>query len=444
MSFLRSCAEMAPLAMRAARSVPRAPVVSKMMRELSTTPPRVDLPKVPTPRFRDMTVPDRQAFLATKFNIPPDCFDVIRVGDEHLATMNQNVIGGGVLPISLVLDVPITDVSQSPPTQKIVALPMMCSETSTVAAAQKGVDMARKTGGFFVKPADALMRGQVQLVARPGMSEEEAYNLREAVMTHKDALIEAINIQFPNMKARGGGAKDIECVILPPRDASEPWMFSVNMIADVCDSQGANWLNKAVTHLAPLIQRIVGKEAQTLLRILSNNGDLRVAEAWTTFPAEMLAVPGLSGAEMVDRILLADQYAHRDYMRGVTGDKGSVGNGGGSVVQAVDEDTRGYYAALSVFPDKPFTRYHKNEAGDLVGHVRMPTVAGLTGKRLPFAALMMQICAIKTAKDLSALIAVSSLSLSVCALRSLTDPRNITYHHEEKFVSQQTAPRIVI
>jgi hydroxymethylglutaryl-CoA reductase len=426
------CISMASALARGARPI---------VRQLATTP----VGKVPeVPKFRDMTPQQRLDFLSIKFNRPPEFFDVIRVGDEHLASMNQNVIGGAVFPLSLVLDVQITTVSQTPARPKLCALPLVCSETSTVAAAQKGTDMANKTGGFFVKPAEALMRAQVQLVGRQGISDDRVSQIKDDVLRHKEMLLDAINVQFPNMKARGGGAQDIQIVVLPPRNPSERWMWSVNVVADVCDSQGANWLNKVVTFVAPLIQRIIGDEAETLLRILSNNGDLRVAEAWATFPASMLAVPGISGAEMVERILLAANYAERDYMRGVTSDKGSVGNGGGSVVLAVDEDTRGYYAALSVFPERPFTRYRQDDAGDLVGHIRMPTVAGLTGKRLPFAALMMQMCEIDSAKVLSGYIAVASLALNVCALRSLTDPRNITYHHETRFVSQQTVSRIVI
>src|SRR5436190_6390372 len=86
-----------------------------------------------------------------------------------------------------------------------VLIPMAVEEPSVIAAVSLAAKIAREGGGFTVSADEPRMIGQVQVAE---LSNPEA--ARAAVLREKGQILAAANALHPAMKARGGGAKDLE------------------------------------------------------------------------------------------------------------------------------------------------------------------------------------------------------------------------------------------
>jgi hydroxymethylglutaryl-CoA reductase len=102
-------------------------------------------------------------------------------------------------------------------------------------------------------------------------------------------------------------------------------------------------------------------------------------------------------------------------------------NGVTAVVLATGNDTRAVeagahsYAAISG-SYKSLTRYEKNLDGDLVGSIEMPVAIGLVGGATrvhPVAKTAVKVLGVKSADDLSRIIAAVGLCQNFAALRAL-------------------------
>jgi hydroxymethylglutaryl-CoA reductase len=220
----------------------------------------------------------------------------------------------------------------------------------------------------------------------------------------------------PMLVKYGGGVKDIEVYVIDSRLGP---MVVTHLIVDCRDAMGANAVNTMAEALAPRIEQITG--GRVYLRIISNLADLRLARAKAVFRAE-----DIGGPEVVDGIILAAELAVVDSYRAATHNKGIM-NGVTAVVLATGNDTRAVEAGAHSFASRTgrymsLTRYERNRDGDLVGTIELPVAVGLVGGATrvhPVAKTAVKILGVKSADDLSRIIAAVGLCQNFAALRAL-------------------------
>ncbi len=317
--------------------------------------------------------------------------------------MTENVIGMFQVPLGIATNFVIDG--------REVLIPMATEEPSVIAAASNGARMARETGGFFTSSTGPVMRALIQAT---GIG--DPFAARQAILLHKDELMRMANDKDPMLVKYGGGVKDIEVYVI---DSKMGAMVVTHLIVDCRDAMGANAVNTMAEALAPRIEQITG--GRVYLRIISNLADLRLVRAKAVFKAEEIG-----GHEVVDGILLAAELAEVDPYRAATHNKGIM-NGVTSVVLATGNDTRAVEAGAHAFASidgryKSLTRYEKNRDGDLVGTIEMPVAVGLVGGATrvhPVAKTAVKILGVKSADELSRIIASVGLCQNFAALRAL-------------------------
>jgi hydroxymethylglutaryl-CoA reductase len=317
--------------------------------------------------------------------------------------MVENVVGMFQVPLGVATNFVIDG--------QEVLIPMATEEPSVIAAASNGARMAREGGGFVTTSTGPVMRAQIQAT---GII--DPYSARQAILHHKDELMKMANDKDPMLVRFGGGVKDIEVQVIDSRLGP---MVVTHLIVDCRDAMGANAVNTMAEALAPRIEQITG--GRVYLRIISNLADLRLARARAVFKAEVIG-----GHEVVDGILLAAELAQVDPYRAATHNKGIM-NGVTAVVLATGNDTRAVEAGAHSYAAidgryKSLTRYEKNRDGDLVGSIEMPVAIGLVGGATrvhPVAKTAVKILGVKSADDLSRIIAAVGLCQNFAALRAL-------------------------
>lgn len=317
--------------------------------------------------------------------------------------MVENVIGVFQVPLGIATNFLIDG--------REVLIPMATEEPSVIAAASNGARMARSAGGFSTSSTGPVMRAQIQIT---GLA--DPFAARQAVFLHKDELTQMANEKDPMLVKYGGGVKDIEVHVIESRVGP---MVVVHLIVDCRDAMGANAVNTMAEALAPRLEEITG--GKVYLRIISNLADKRLARAKAVFKAE-----DIGGHEVVDGIIQAAALAEVDPYRAATHNKGIM-NGVTAVVLATGNDTRAVEAGAHSFASlsgryKSLTRYEKNRDGDLVGTIELPVAVGLVGGATrvhPVAKSAVKILGVKSADDLSRIIAAVGLCQNFAALRAL-------------------------
>ncbi|AGK62046.1 3-hydroxy-3-methylglutaryl-coenzyme A reductase [Archaeoglobus sulfaticallidus PM70-1] len=316
--------------------------------------------------------------------------------------MIENVIGTFELPIGIATNFLIDG--------KDYLIPMVIEEPSVVAAASNAAKMARVKGGFWTSSTGPLMIGQVQVTNLPNPN-----YARLQVLAHKDEIIEKANEQDPMLVSLGGGCKDIEARVI---DTMKGKMLIIHLIVDVRDAMGANAVNTMAEAVAPLIEKITG--GRVYLRIISNLAVYRLARAYAIFDKD-----AIGGEEVVEGIMNAYAFALADPFRCATHNKGIM-NGISAVVLATGNDFRaieaGAHAYASLNGYKPLTTYEVNSKGDLVGTIEVPVAVGVIGGSTsvnPLAKINLKILGVKSADELSRIIAAVGLAQNFAALRAL-------------------------
>ena len=317
--------------------------------------------------------------------------------------MVENVVGMFQVPLGIATNFVIDG--------REVLIPMATEEPSVIAAASNGARMAREAGGFVTSSSGPVMRAQIQATGIV-----DPYSARQAILLRRDELIKMANDKDPMLVKFGGGVKDIEVYVI---DSKLGPMVVTHLIVDCRDAMGANAVNTMAEALAPRIEQITG--GRVYLRIISNLADLRLARARAVFKAEEIG-----GHEVVDGILLAAELAQVDSYRAATHNKGIM-NGVTAVVLATGNDTRAVESGAHAYASKSglyrsLTRYEKNKDGDLVGSIEMPVAVGLVGGATrvhPVAKTAVRILGVKSADDLSRIIASVGLCQNFAALRAL-------------------------
>jgi hydroxymethylglutaryl-CoA reductase len=318
--------------------------------------------------------------------------------------MIENVLGTFELPLGVAVNFVIND--------KEYLIPMATEESSVVAAASNAAKIARVKGGFKTQCSDPLMIGQLQL-----LHIDDVADAAQNILKHKKQLLALANAQDKVLVSFGGGAKDIEVRIL---DSPTGKMIVTHIIVDVRDAMGANAVNTMCEALAPMLEELT--EGKIRLKILSNLADKRIVNAKAVFDKETMG-----GEKNVDAFLESYTLAVIDPYRAATHNKGIM-NGIDSLIIATGNDFRAIEAGAHAYAARngqytSLTNYKKDKNGNLVGEIELPVAVGIVGGAgniHPKAKLCKKILGIKTAKELSEIVASLGLAQNFAAVFALS------------------------
>jgi hydroxymethylglutaryl-CoA reductase len=317
--------------------------------------------------------------------------------------MIENVIGVFPMPMGIAVNFLING--------RDYLIPMVIEETSVVAAASYGAKMTRSKGGIFTSSTEPIMIGQIQSV-----NIKDPYRARMAILETKGEILKKANEQDPMLVSVGGGAKDLRVKVI---ETFRGPMVITELLVDCRDAMGANAVNTMCEAVAPLIEKITG--GRVYLRIISNLATERIARAWTVVDKN-----AVGGEEIVDGIIDAYAFAAADPYRAATHNKGIL-NGIIAVASATCNDHRAIEAGAHAYAARagrymPLTVWERNENGDLVGSIEMPMAVGIIGgatKVHPIAKIALKILGVKSARELSEVMAAVGLAQNLAALRAL-------------------------
>ncbi len=317
--------------------------------------------------------------------------------------MVENVIGAFPYPFGLALNFRVNG--------RDFIVPMVIEESSVIAAASKAAKIALSSGGFIAHAPQSLTIGQVQLIKIP-----DNKAARNAIFNKKPEILAIARDCDPLLAKLGGGPVDLE---LRDIEGSMGRMLVVHLIVDTKDAMGANTVNTMLESISPRLEQLSGGIA--CMRILSNLAVHRIATASATFPKELIG-----GADVVEKILWASDFAEHDPFRAATHNKGIL-NGVIAVAQATGNDTRAIEAGAHAFaayehPYKPLTRYERTERGDLRGEIQIPLMVGKVGGITsihPLAKVAWKILNVANVSEFCEVLAAVGLAQNFAALLAL-------------------------
>lgn len=383
--------------------------------------------------FRDLSVDERRKHVAEFVGCDVEELRALDpahgLGPAQADHMVENVVG--------VLGVPVGIATNFQVNGRDVLVPMATEEPSVVAAASNLARMTRNHGGFTTSATPPLMQAQVQLL---DVADPEA--ARHRLLAAAPELMALADEQDPVLVRFGGGVRDVLVRVVPSRRQT---YVVVHLVVDVRDAMGANAVNTMAEFLAPRIAEIAG--GRPLLRILTNKADLRVTRVAAIFDRDLLG-----GAEVVENMLDAAEFAAADPYRAATHNKGIM-NGVTAVVLATGNDTRAVEAGAhshAIAADGRYTamsRYEKTSDGHLVGTLELPISVGLVGgatKVHPVAQANVTISGARTAGELAEIILSVGLAQNAAALRALASEGiqrgHMSLHARNVAVSAGAAP----
>jgi hydroxymethylglutaryl-CoA reductase len=333
--------------------------------------------------------------------------------------MVENAIGVFGLPVGIATNFLING--------RDYLIPMAIEEPSVIAGASFAARLVRDGGGFHTCSDEPLMIGQLQVLDVP-----DPWAARFEILTAKERILALANAQDPVIVKLGGGARDLEVRVIEHSPVGP--MLAVHLIYDARDAMGANTVNTAVEAIAPLVAEISG--GRTLLRIISNLADRRVARAKGVVPIASLTHGEFSGEQVAQGIVEAWALAAADPYRAATHNKGIM-NGIDAVVIATGNDWRAIEAGAHAYAARS-GRYTSlstwsleadgNPSGvgpsgrSLVGTLELPMAVGIVGGATrvhPAAKAALKLLGVKTARELAEVIAAVGLAQNLAALRAL-------------------------
>ncbi len=322
---------------------------------------------------------------------------------EQADKMVENVIGVFQVPLGIATNF-IVDGRE-------ILVPMATEEPSVIAAASNGARMAREGGGFHTSSTGPVMRAQIQAV-----DVDDPYGAKHRILEHAQELSRMGNEVDPMLVKLGGGVVGIEVHVL---DSKIGAMVVTHLLVDCRDAMGANALNTIAESVAPEIEKLTGGRVH--LRIISNLADKRLARARAVFKAD-----AIGGEDVVEAVVKAAALAEVDAYRAATHNKGIM-NGVTAVVLATGNDTRAVEAGAHAYAARSgcytsLSRYEIDSNGDLVGTIELPVAVGLVGGATrvhPVARAALKILGVRSADELSRIIAAVGLAQNFAALRAL-------------------------
>ncbi len=346
--------------------------------------------------------------------------------------MVENVVGVFGLPLGLGLNFVVN--------QRPYVVPMVVEEASIIAGLSFAAKLVADSGGFTVESEEPLLIGQVQVVGVPHPSRAQ-----QAILQHRDDIINLANSLHPKMVARGGGVRDVEVRLHPSSQGQD--MLVVHLLVDTRDAMGANLVNTMCEGVAALVEKLTG--GRVFLRILSNLTDRAMVCARVNIPVDRLHGKGFTGESVRDGIVLANEFATIDPYRAATHNKG-VMNGIDAVALATGNDWRAIEAAAHAYAGRgtaytALTQWSQGPDGALVGQLEMPLKVGTVGGNLssnPAVGLAHRILGITGARELAEVMVAVGLAQNFAALRALvTDgiqQGHMTLHARSVVASAQT------
>ena len=324
--------------------------------------------------------------------------------DRRLADhMIENMVTTLAIPVGIATNMRVDGTD--------VLVPMATEESSVVAAVGNSARQCYDNGGFTTSMSGTQMIAQVQLLDLP-----DPERARLVILEHRDEIAALCNACDPTLLRLGGGFRDLEVRLL---DTAGGVMVITHIVVDTRDAMGANAVNTMAERLAPELGRWTG--GRTLLRILSNLADRRVARARATWRAG-----DIGGAAVRDAMVSAFQFADADPYRAATHNKGIM-NGVSAVVLATGNDTRAVEAGAHAYAARggryrSLSRWEVTAGGDLAGSIEMPLAVGLVGGATrihPTARALLAIMKVESAEQLARIIAAVGLAQNFGAMKAL-------------------------
>ena len=365
------------------------------------------------PGFYNFDLEERLEEIARRGDLSASDIAILK-GDTSLTLdqadhMIENVVGLFSLPLGIALNFVVND--------REVLVPMAVEEPSVVAGASFMAKLVRTGGGFHADSTAPEMIAQIQVLDVPDLD-----SARKKILEGKDRLLSESAQVDPLLIKLGGGPRDLEVRII--QDSPIGPFLVLHLIYDVRDAMGANAVNTAAERIAPTIEELTG--GRTLLRILSNLADRRLARASCTIPLSKLAFGDYSGADVRDGIIAAWAFADSDPYRAATHNKGIM-NGVDAVVIATGNDWRAIEAGAHAYAARNGTytslsSWGCDEGGNLIGSLEMPMAVGIVGgatKVHPTAGVALKLMGVETASQLAEIIVSVGLAQNLAALRAL-------------------------
>ena len=324
------------------------------------------------------------------------------IADLDLADkLIENVIGYFQLPLGVATNFCIDG--------QDYVIPLAVEETSIIAALSKTARWIRQCGQITTHVTGDCIIGQIQLAqVRDFARFSTIFN------DNKRFFIESANeVVAANMVRRGGGVSDLQLRSLPRPDGGE--MVVIHLLMNSCDAMGANIINQVLEYLKAPIERLTGE--QVSMCILSNLNDQKL----TTARVEIRDVD----SELGLRLQEASFFAELDPYRAATHNKG-VMNGIDPVLIATGNDWRAVEAGIHAYAARDgryqaITRWRYNDGvlvGELIAPIIVGTVGGVTSLH-PTAKMCLRMMGIKSANQLSRVIAAVGLVQNLGAMRAL-------------------------
>ena len=297
-----------------------------------------------------------------------------------------------------------------------VLVPMAVEETSVLAAASHGAKLARAGGGFTAVASEPIMTGQIQLLLPDGTV---GPNLDALLAERKNELLHFANRGHERLVARGGGAKDLDWRHIPAIKS-----LVLHLYVHAGDAMGANIVNTMCEKLSTVLVGIFPCEVG--LRILTNLTDRRVTTATCVVPASALTSREFDGLQVLDRIVMAYEFAAHDVYRAATNNKGIM-NGIDPVLIATGNDWRAVEAGAHAYASlsgtyRPLAHWSKNSRDELIGKLELPMAVGTVGgvtKLHPTAQASLKLLGSPNAKELAEIVTCVGLAQNLSALRAL-------------------------
>lgn len=336
----------------------------------------------------------------------PDDVDFLQRGglrDTGLAEkFIENVIGYFQVPIGVATNFCIDGMDR--------IIPMAVEETSIVAAASKTAKWVRESGSITTELIGNDIIGQIQLAKVKNISDFE-----QKIASKKMDFIRMSNeeVAFGLVK-RGGGVRDLVVRKIARPDGLTMAVIHIHM--DAVDAMGANIINQVCEYLKQPIEELTGEKVT--MCILSNLVDTKLTKA--TVVLEKIE------PELAEKIEEASLFAELDPYRAATNNKGVL-NGMDPILIATGNDWRAVEAGVHAYAARDgqyrsITRWRR-DGMFLVGTLQAPIIVGTVGGVTtlhPMAKMSLRMLNLKSASELSRIIASVGLVQNLGALRALT------------------------
>lgn len=314
----------------------------------------------------------------------------------------ENVIGYFQIPLGVATNFKIDG--------QDYVIPMAVEETSIVAAASKTAKWIRDCGEISTEVIGQNIIGQIQIA-----KVKNYQNFYELILSKKDHFIQISNDEVAfGLVRRGGGVRDIQVRRLPREDGFD--MAVVHVYMDAVDAMGANIINQVCEFLKQPIEELTGE--RVTMCILSNLVDTKLTKA--TVCIEKIE------SELAEKIEEASLFAELDPYRAATNNKGVL-NGIDPILIATGNDWRAVEAGIHAYAAREgqyrsITRWRR-DGKFLVGTLEAPIIVGTVGGVTtihPTASLCLKMLGVKSASELSRIIAAVGLVQNLGALKALT------------------------